>query len=102
MQEWDCTVRMPSNYLQHMIVEAYNYNDARSIAESSTGGKLINATPKYGAEISDDNSSNSSSSLDGAGILFFLVIAFCIAAWKYILLIGGLALLLWILWKNWN
>jgi hypothetical protein len=47
-----------------MIVEAYNYNDARSIAESSTGGKLINATPKYGAEISDDNSSNSSSSLD--------------------------------------
>lgn len=101
MQEWDCTVRMPSNYLQHIVVEAYNYNDARTIAESSTGGTLLNATAKYKSTFDDSESSSSSSSMDGGGILILLVIVFCIAAWKYLLLFGGIALLLWILWKNW-
>ena len=102
MQEWDCTVRMPSNFLQHVVVEAYNYNDAISVAESSTGGKVLNATAKYRSSKSNNNDSDSSSSVSGAGILFLLVIVFCVAAWKYLLLFGGLALLLWILWKNWN
>lgn len=100
MSEWDCTVRMPSNYLQHIVVEAYNYNDAKTIAESSTGGKLLNATAKYRS--SDNDSESSSSSVDGGGILVLLVIVFCIAAWKYLLLFGGIALLLWWIWKNWD
>lgn len=98
MQDWDCTVRMPSNYLQHIVVEAYNYNDARTIAESSTGGKLLNATPKY----TSSNDAESDSSSNGGGILFVLLVVFLIAAWKYILLFGGIALILWFMWTNWN
>ncbi len=102
MNEWDCTVRMPSNYLQHLTVEAYNYNDAKSIAESSTGGKLLNATPCYRSQSSDDSNSSSSDSMDGASILGLLLIAFIIFAWKYILLFGGIGLILWFIWSNWD
>lgn len=101
MQDWDCTVRMPSNFIQHITVEAYNYNDAKSIAESSTGGKLLNATPCYTSSSDNDNESTGSS-IDGGGILVLLVIGFVIFAWKYMLVFGSLALLLWFIWVNWD
>ena len=100
MQDWDCTVRMPSNFLQRITVEAYNYNDAKTIAESSTGGKCINATPKYTS--SNNNHNDNSDTISGGGILFVLLVLFVVAAWKYILLIGGIALVMWWLWKNWD
>ena len=101
MQEWKCMVRMPSNFIQTFEVDAYTRSDAITYIESSTGGKCINATPQYRSIGDDSDSETNSSSIDGGGILFLLVIVFCIAAWKYLLLFGGLALLLWILWKNW-
>ena len=81
MQDWDCTVRMPSNYLQRITVEAYNYNDAKTIAESSTGGKCINATPQY-TPSSNNNHNDNGESISGGGILFLLLIVFVVAAWK--------------------
>jgi hypothetical protein len=40
--------------------------------------------------------------MDGAGILGLLLIAFIIFAWKYILLFGGIGLILWFIWSNWD
>lgn len=101
MQIWKCMVIMPSNHINTIEVEAYTYSDAISIAESSTGGKCTNATAQYRSYTNSDTES-SNESISGGGILFVLLIAFVIAAWKYVLLIGGIALLMWWLWKNWD
>ena len=95
MQTWNCIVRMPSNYTQNIEVEAYNYSDAVSIAESSTGGKCINATAQWKSSFDDGDDNDQPASIDGAGVLVLATIGFIIFFWKYILIIGGIALLLW-------
>ena len=95
MNEWKCTVRTPSNWLQTVRVEAYTYSDAVTFAESMTGGKCITAVIDNSYSSDDSSSEQSSSEISGAGVLGLLLIVFIIAAWKYILLIGGIALLIW-------
>ena len=98
MQTWKCMVRMPSNFIQNIEVEAYTYSDAVSYAESSTGGKCINATPQWKSSVDEDDDNDQPASIDGAGILVLAVIGFVIFFWKYILIIGGIALLLWVIY----
>ena len=101
MNEWKCIVRTPSNYLQTVYVEAYTHSDAVAFAESQTGGKCIMAVIDNSYSSDDNDSSNSSSNgeISGAGLLVFAAIVFLLAAWKYILIIGGIALLIWLVIK---
>jgi hypothetical protein len=46
-------------------------------------------------ESRDNHESGGDSGVDGAGILVLLVIAFLIYFWKYILIIGGIGLVIW-------
>lgn len=94
MQDWKCSVRMPSNHIQTVWVEAYNYSDAVLSAESSTGGKCINATPQFSSSSSASNS-NEGAEINGGLILFGLAVMLLIYAWKWILLIGGISLVIW-------
>ena len=93
MQDWKCSVRMPSNHIQTVWVEAYNYSDAVLSAESSTGGKCINATAQFGS--SSASKSNQGAEISGGGILLLLFLLFVVAAWKYILIIAAIAALIW-------
>ena len=96
MQDWECMIRMPSDYIQTMMIEAYNYSDAKTIAESSTGGKLLNATPQwYDNNNNDDAEDNNDTDIDGGLILFGLAVILIMYAWKWILLIGGIAICIW-------
>ena len=96
MDTWDCTITMPSGKIRSVNVTAYCYTDAIRTAESMTGGICNNAvqiwrsTTEY--ETNNDNS--------GMGILFLLLVVFCFIAWKYMLLIGSISILMWILWKK--
>jgi len=91
MQDWECTIQMPSNHIQTMMVEAYDYFDAKTVAESSTGGKVLNVTPQWSSD--DDAEDNSNSSFDGAGILGIGILLLIAVAWKWILLIGCISAL---------
>lgn len=100
MQDWKCMVRMPSNFIQTVWVQAYTYSDAVSVAQSSTGGKCINATPQLNSQSNNSSSDDSDSGgISGGALLFIAVVVFAIAAWKYILLIGVVALMIWALMK---
>jgi hypothetical protein len=102
MQDWKCTIRTPSNWLQTVYVEAYTREDAVAAAENSTGGKCIfsniESTTKWESPFSNSSASNSNDSteISGGGILFLLFLFFMIAAWKYMLIIGAIALVIWI------
>lgn len=98
MNEWKCTVKTPSNFLQDVYVEAYTRADAVAAAEHSTGGKCINAFPIYDTSSSvnsDYGDNESGSSIDGGFILAVALIVFLVYAWKWVLLIGGIAALIW-------
>jgi hypothetical protein len=101
MQDWKCTIRTPSNWLQTVYVEAYTREDAVAAAENSTGGKCIfsniESTTKWESPFSNSSASNSNDSteISGGGILFVLFLLFMIAAWKYMLIIGAIAALIW-------
>ena len=98
MNEWKCTVKTPSNWLQTVRVEAYTHSDAVAFAESQTGGKCIMAVIDNSYS-SDDNESDSGSSsgFDGGFVLLALVAFILIAAWKYLLLFAILGLGIWFL-----
>lgn len=98
MNEWKCTVRTPSNWLQTVRVEAYTYSDAVSFAESMTGGKCITAVIDNSYS-SDDNESDSGSSsgFDGGFVLLLIAACILVAAWKYILLFVMIGLGIWFL-----
>lgn len=98
MNEWKCTVKTPSNWLQTVRVEAYTHSDAVAFAESQTGGKCIMAVIDNSYS-SDDNESDSGSSsgFDGGFVLLALVAFILIAAWKYVLLFAILGLGIWFL-----
>jgi len=98
MNEWKCTIKTPSNWLQTVRVEAYTHSDAVAFAESMTGGKCIVAVIDNSYS-SDDNESDSGSSsgFDGGFVLLALVAFILIAAWKYVLLFAILGLGIWFL-----
>jgi hypothetical protein len=101
MQDWKCTIRTPSNWLQTVYVEAYTREDAVAAAEHRTGGKCIfsniESTTKWESPFSNSSASNSNdgAEISGGGILFLLFLFFMIAAWKYMLIIGAIAALIW-------
>lgn len=103
MNEWKCTVKTPSNFLQTVRVEAYTHSDAVAFAESMTGGKCIMAVIDNSYS-SDDNEeySGTSSGIDGGFVLLALIAFILIAAWKYVLLIGVIGLGIWFLLNNNN
>jgi hypothetical protein len=98
MQDWKCSVRMPSNHIQTVWVEAYNYSDAVSMAESSTGGKCLNAAAQFSSSSSASNS-NEGAEINGGLILFGLAVMMLVYAWKWILLIGAISLVIWLVIK---
>jgi hypothetical protein len=95
MNEWKCTVRTPSNWLQTVRVEAYTHSDAVAFAESMTGGKCITAVIDNSYSSDDEDTNNSGSSMDGGFIFLVLIVVFLVYAWKWILLIGAIAALIW-------
>jgi hypothetical protein len=97
MQDWKCSVRMPSNHIQTVWVEAYNYSDAVSMAESSTGGKCLNAAAQFSSSSASD--SNEGTEINGGLILFGLAVMMIVYAWKWILLIGAILLVIWLIIK---
>lgn len=94
MNEWKCTVRTPSNFLQDVYVDAYTRADAVSAAEHSTGGTCINAVPQYNTS-SSQSSSNPPTEVNGGLVLVGLLALFIFYAWKWILLIGVISLIIW-------
>jgi hypothetical protein len=98
MNEWKCTVKTPSNWLQTVRVEAYTHSDAVAFAESMTGGKCITAVidNSYSSD-DEESSSGSSSGFDGGFVLLAMVAFILIAAWKYVLLFAILGLGIWFL-----
>ena len=97
MNDWVCTIRTPSNFLQNIEVQAYDRFDAVSMAESSTGGKCIQANIQGPGEYQNSaDSSNANTEISGGTALFGLVCLMLLFAWKWILLIGGVALICWV------
>ena len=94
MQDWKCSVRMPSNHIQTVWVEAYNYSDAVSMAESSTGGKCLNASAQFSSSSSASQSSGDTE-INGGLVLVGLALMMLIYAWKWILVIGAISLVIW-------
>ena len=104
MQEWKCTVKTPSNWLQTVYVEAYTREDAIAAAENSTGGKCVFANvsqsvPKWESPFSNNSASNSNddTEMSFGTAMFLLVLLIIFVAWKYILIIGGLAVAIWLI-----
>ena len=98
MNEWKCTVKTPSNWLQTVRVEAYTHSDAVAFAESQTGGKCIMAVIDNSYS-SDDNesSSGSLSGIDGGFVLLALAAFIVISVWKYVLVFAIIGLGIWFL-----
>jgi hypothetical protein len=98
MNEWKCTVRTPSNWLQTVRVEAYTHSDAVAFAESMTGGKCVMAVVDNSYSSDDEESSSGSSSGTDSGFVLLAIAAFIlIAAWKYVLLFAIIGLGIWML-----
>ena len=93
MQTWKCLVRTPSNYIQTLELNAYDYSDAISIAESSTGGKCINATAYW----QSDNSVCNDTEDNGSGMLALGAIILLVAAWKWVFLILGISAIVYLI-----
>lgn len=98
MNEWKCTIKTPSNWIQTVRVEAYTHSDAVAFAESMTGGKCIMAVVDNSTSSNDnESSSGSSSEIDGGFVLLAVAAVILIAAWKYVLIIGIIGLGIWFL-----
>ena len=111
MPDWEVTVMTDSNYIKRVRVnDCYTRTDAEASALGMTGAKKVLAsTPKtYKDDVDDDYSSSSSSSStssdggDGAGFLVLGALFLLFYFWKFILLIGSIALVIWLLIKYLN
>jgi hypothetical protein len=110
MPDWEVTVMTDSNYIKRVRVnDCYTRTDAEASALGMTGGKRVLAsTPKtYKDDVDDDYSSSSSSSTssdggDASGFLVLGALFLVYMFWQYILLIGGIALVVWLLIKHLN
>ena len=107
MPDWEVTVMTDSNYIKRVRVnDCYTRTDAEASALGMTGAqKVLASTPKTYKDYSDDDNSSSSSSYtssdggDAIGILFLFPLLLLFAFWQYILLIGGIALVIWLIIK---
>ena len=108
MPDWEVTVMTDSNYIKRVRVnDCYTRTDAEASALGMTGAqKVLASTPKTYKDYSDDDNSSSSSSSftsgdggDAIGILFLFPLLLLFAFWQYILLIGGIALVIWLIIK---
>ena len=111
MPDWEVTVMTDSNYIKRVRVnDCYTRTDAEASALGMTGAKKVLAsTPKtYKDDVDDDYSSSSSSSstsIDGGDASGFLVLGALFLLfyfWKFIFLIGGIALVIWLIIKYLN
>ena len=111
MPDWEVTVMTDSNYIKKVRVnDCYTRTDAEASALGMTGAKKVLAsTPKtYKDDVDDDYSSSSSSSStssdggDGAGFLVLGALFLLFYFWKFILLIGSIALVIWLLIRYLN
>ena len=111
MPDWEVTVMTDSNYIKRVRVnDCYTRTDAEASALGMTGAKKVLAsTPKtYKDDVDDDYSSSSSYSStssdggDGAGFLVLGALFLLFYFWKFILLIGSIALVIWLLIKYLN
>jgi hypothetical protein len=81
-------------------VEAPTSHDAESRVQRANPGCIVRTTKSW-TEYDDDgdSGSHSSPSIDGAGLLVIAALFFIVAAWKYILLFGGIAFVIWFIIK---
>jgi hypothetical protein len=103
MSDWEVTVITDSNYIKKVrVADCITRQDAEAQALGMTGAQRVSVSnPKTYKDDVDDYSSTSSSS-DGGDSAGFLVIGALFLVymfWKFILLIGGIALVIWLLIK---
>jgi hypothetical protein len=103
MTDWEVTVITDSNYIKKVRVDdCITRKDAEAQALGMTGAqRVVVSNPKTYKDDVDDYSSTSSSSDggDGAGFLVLGALFLIYMFWKFILLIGGIALVIWLLIK---
>ena len=106
MSDWEVTVITDSNYIKKVRVDdCITRQDAEAQALGMTGAqRVVVSNPKTYKDDVDDYSSTSSSSDggDGAGFLVIGALFLIYMFWKFILLIGGIALFIWLLIKYLN
>lgn len=111
MPDWEVTVMTDSNYIKRVRVDdCITRQDAEAQALGMTGAqRVVVSNPKtYKDDDVDDYSSSSSSSStssdggDGAGFLVLGALFLLFYFWKFILLIGSIALVIWLLIKYLN
>jgi hypothetical protein len=96
MATWraQCWLGSESGY-QDLEVQSNTWNGAKSQLERIYGAEqIINLH-----EVNDSDDSSSDGGIDGGAILALLAVAFLVAAWKYILIIGGISLVIWLVIK---
>ena len=85
-----CWLGSESGY-QELEVKANTWNGAKTQLERIYGAEqIINLH-----EVSSASDSNGGAEISGGGILFVLFLLFIVAAWKYMLIIGAIAALIW-------
>ena len=107
MSDWEVTVITDSNYIKKVRVnDCITRKDAEAAALGMTGAqRVIVSSPKtyYEDKKNDDYSSSSSSSSssdgDGVGVAALGVLFLIYMFWKIILLVGGIALAIWLIMK---
>ena len=80
-------------------VEAPTSWDAESRVKRANPGCIVRTTRSWSEYEDDDHSSSGGGEIGGAGLLALAAVIFLIAAWKYILIIGGIAILIWLVIK---
>jgi hypothetical protein len=104
MSDWEVTVITDSNYIKKVRVDnCITRQDAEAQALGMTGAqRVVVSNPKtYKDDVDDDYSYTSSSpdGGDGAGFLVLGALFLLFYYWKFILLIGSIALVIWLLIK---
>ena len=90
-----CWLGSESGY-QQLEVKANTWNGAKTQLERIYGAEqIINLH-----EVSSASDSNDGAEISGGGILFVLFLLFILAAWKYMLIIGAIGLLIWIVMSS--
>jgi len=110
MPDWEVTVMTDSNYIKRVRVDdCITRQDAEAQALGMTGAqRVVVSNPKtYKDDVDDYSSSTSYSSTssdggDGAGFLVLGALFLLFYFWKFILLIGSIALVIWLLIKYLN
>jgi hypothetical protein len=107
MTDWEVTVITDSNYIKKVRVDnCITRQDAEAQALGMTGAQRVSVSnPKTYKDDVDDEVDYSSHSPDGGDAAGFLVIGALFLVymfWKFILLVGGIALIIWLIIKYLN